>query len=152
MHHGQGNCKKPCSVGYTPISNINLNHWHIYNVCHLWRGTLESSHQFLTASGNAQELQSPTSTVLWNYAFAKNKPAANDSEWNYDVLHFTLQKGPGVVPLKSETLQLLTGDLSTGGQVPACKWTAVMLKYAYDSHRKEPKPHSIAMLNISLAV
>lgn len=132
-----GNCKKPCSVGYTPISNVNLNHWHIQCLPPLTRNTW---------------IIPPVSNSLWErsgapvpnkYGFVKlhickNKPAANDSEWNYDVvLHSTLQKGP----LKSETLQLLTysyvllpGDLSTGGQVPACKWTVVMLKYANDSN------------------
>lgn len=42
------------------------------------------------------------------------------SERNDDVLHLPLQIGPGVVALKSETPQRLTGDLSTGDQVPAC--------------------------------
>lgn len=150
-HRGRGNCKKPCSVGYTPSSNVSLNHWHIYNVCHLWRGTLESFHQFLTASGNAQELQSPTSTVWWNGTFAKNQPAASDSETTMPRI-LQLQQGPGDVPLESETPRVFTGDLGTGGQVPACKWTVVMLQYANNSHRKEPKLHSIARLNITLAV
>lgn len=63
-----------------------------------------------------------------------------------------LPQGPGDVPLKSGTPQLFTGDLGTGGQVPACKWTVVMLQSANNSHRKEPKLHGIATLNISLAV
>lgn len=63
-----------------------------------------------------------------------------------------LQQGPGDVPLESETPRVFTGDLGTGGQVPACKWTVVMLQYANNSHRKEPKLHSIARLNITLAV
>jgi len=46
-----------------------------------------------------------------------------------------LQKAPGVVLLKSAMLQLLTGDLSAGGWVPARERAVVMLEYTNDGHR-----------------
>lgn len=39
VHGGWGNYKKHCSVGYTPISNVNLNHWRIWCLPPLMRNT-----------------------------------------------------------------------------------------------------------------
>lgn len=74
------------------------------------------------------------------------------SETMMSLTFYAAKNGPGAVPLKSETLWLLSGDLSAGGQVPACRWTVVMLSHANDTHGKEPKSHRITTLNVSLAV
>lgn len=150
MHRGQGDCKKPCSVSYAPISNVNLNHRHTQCLSPLTKNTWIIPLVSYSLWEHS-EASVPATPVLWNYTLEKKKKKGQKiivSETTIScslhckndlMLHHWNQKTPYWGP-------------NTGGQIPACTWTVITLKYANDSHRKEPQPHSIAKLNISLAV
>lgn len=149
MHRGQGDCKKPCSVSYAPISNVNLNHRHTQCLSPLTKNTWIIplvSYSLWERS----EASVPTTLVLWNYTLEKKKKGRKLSSVKLQSLAVYTAKMTWCCT--TEIRKLLTGDLTqeVRSQPVHGLWSHSNMLMTVTE--RNLNPHSTAKLNISLAV
>lgn len=144
---------KSCSVGYTPISNKPSDY--------IKSATFDKEHlnhptRFLQLQGMFRN-SSPKLVWFCEMTYLQKKPYQNSSSkcpwvnlWCL-VFHTAKRTQCCITEIRKNTTYLLGIEAQEVRSQPV-KWTVFILKNANDSHRKEPKPHSIITLIISSAV